>query len=58
MSSLTEMALLFLFIVVCVLGVAHTVLDNEDEAEPTRYVHKKARERSPPRPGQQKAGED
>jgi hypothetical protein len=57
MASLAEMALLFLFVVVCVLGVAHTVLDNEDDAEPTRYVPKKARERSPPRPGQ-KAGAD
>jgi hypothetical protein len=48
MASLAEMALLFLFVVVCVLGVAHTVLDNEDDAEPTRYVPKKARERSLP----------
>jgi hypothetical protein len=58
MSSLTEMAMLFLFVVLCVLGVAHTVLDSAEDAEPTRHGQKRARERSPPRPGQQKDGAD
>lgn len=54
----TEMVLLFLFAVVFVLCVASTFLDEDGEDEQGRKAPRRARERSPPRPGQLKAGTD